>query len=274
MIDDMLKRIAQALERIAPAPKPQADLDAYPAYHWDGQMLAPISKFEPLPLALIVGVDRQQEAMVENSLRHAKGFGAHDMLLWGARGMGKSALVKSAVGMLQNEGLSVALIEATVEHIASLPALFALLGANNRRFILFIDDIAFDGDEATPRLLRSMLEGGVEARPANVRLYVTSNRRNITQTRMSEQDDLVNPRDMLDDKLALADRFGLKLGFHYPDQDGFLAMVAAYADHFGLEWVESDALAFAHARGGRSGRIAWHYAVELAGRAGRDISQA
>ncbi len=270
--DDILRRIADALERLAPPASTPADLSAHPAYHWAGKTLAAIGNFAPLPERLIVGVDRQKAAIIENSRRHAEGHAAHDVLLWGARGMGKSALVKSVTGALQAQGLPLALVETTVDQLASLPALFALLGnAGARRFILFIDDIAFEGDEAGPRRLRSMLEGGSEARPANVRLYVTSNRRNIVERRHGDEDDAVNARDVADDRLALADRFGLKLGFQYPDQPGFLAMVAAYAAHFGLEWAEADALAFAHQRGGYSGRVAWHYAVELAGRAGRSL---
>jgi uncharacterized protein len=269
--DALLQRIAEALERIAPPAATPVDLYTHPAYHWDGRNLQAIGEFDPLPLALIVGVDRQKEAALENIRRHALGFAAHDMLLWGARGMGKSALVKSVVAALQAGGQDIALVEASAGHIASLPTLFALLGQAERRFLLFIDDIAFDGDTATPRLLRSMLEGGAEARPHNVRLTVTSNRRNIVERHMSEQDDPVNARDETDDKLALADRFGLKLGFQYSDQDGYLAMVRSYANHFGLDWEQADALTFAHNRGGRSGRVAWHYAVELAGRVGRKI---
>ncbi len=271
MNDALLLRIAEALERIAPAALAKADLTAFPAYHWDGYTIQNVAKFAPLPMDLIVGVERQATAIWENSKRHAAGHAAHDTLLWGARGMGKSALVKSVVGALQDEALPLALVEATATHIDSLPALFGLLASSDRRFILFIDDIAFDGDDNSPRLLRSMLEGGTEARPANVRLYVTSNRRNIVDRHMADQADPINARDSADDKLALADRFGLKLGFQYPDQDGYLTMVRAYATHFGLDWNEADALAFAHERGGRSGRIAWHYAVELAGKAGRRV---
>jgi uncharacterized protein len=234
-------------------------------------MLAAVHDFQPLPVELIVGVDRQKIDIVENSRRHASGAAAHDVLLWGARGMGKSALVKSVVAQLQDEGLFVALVGAAAGHVASLPKLFDELAASGRRFILFVDDIAFDGDEEGPRLLRSLLEGGVEARPNNVRLYVTSNRRNIVERTVGEQNEALNPRDSIDDSLALADRFGLKLGFQYPDQDAYLEMVGAYAAHFDLDWDQADALAFAHGRGGRSGRIAWHYAVELAGRAGRKI---
>jgi uncharacterized protein len=270
MNDDILLRIAQALERIAPPAPVSADLSAHPAYHWNGTHLSPVAQFAPLPLPLIVGVDRQADAILTNTARHANGHAAHDALLWGARGMGKSALVKSVVAKLQADGRPIALIEATVDHISSLPVLFRALASSAVRFILFIDDIAFDADDASPRQLRSMLEGGAEARPENVRLYVTSNRRNIVE-RTAADNDAINARDAADDKLALADRFGLKLGFQYPDQAGYLAIVSAYAAHYGLHWEEADALAFAHGRGGRSGRIAWHYATEIAGRMGRMI---
>jgi predicted AAA+ superfamily ATPase len=269
--NETLRRIAEALERLAPPQTAPADLIAHPAYHWDGHRLAAVVRFAPLPEALIVGVDRQKSAVLENSRRLAQGHAAHDVLLWGARGMGKSALVKSVTGALQAEGLPLALVETTADQLASLPHLFALLGRTNRPFILFIDDMAFEGDDTGPRRLRSMLEGGSEARPANVRLYVTSNRRNIVERVHEDEANAINARDVVDDRLALADRFGLKLGFQYPDQPAFLAIVAAYAAHFGLEWAESDALAFAHQRGQRSGRVAWHYAVELAGRAGRAL---
>jgi uncharacterized protein len=271
LTDDLLNRIAEALERLAPAPRAPADLIAQPAYHWNGHALNAIERFAPLPLGLVVGVNRQKADVLSNSRRLAQNHAAHDVLLWGARGMGKSALVKSAVGALQGEGLPLALVESTADQIASLPQLFTLLGRTDRPFIVFIDDMAFESDDAGPRRLRSMLEGGAEARPDNVRLYVTSNRRNIVERRHEDQENAINARDVADDRLALADRFGLKLGFQYPDQADFLAMVSAYAAHYQLTWDEADALAFAHQRGGRSGRIAWHYTVELAGRAGRKI---
>ncbi len=271
MSDHNLRRIAEALERLSPPLLHPADLSAHAAYHWDGKAIAAVQEFRPLPDSLIVGVDRQKADLIENSRRHASGAAAHDVLLWGARGMGKSALVKSVVAALQDERFFVALVEAAAGNIASLPKLFDELSKSGRRFIVFVDDIAFDGDDNGPRLLRSLLEGGVEARPDNTRLYVTSNRRNIVERRAGEQDDVMNVRDSIDDSLALADRFGLKLGFQYPDQEAYLEMVGAYADHFDLDWDEADALAFAHGRGGRSGRIAWHYAVELAGRAGRKL---
>ncbi len=264
-----LRRIADALERLAPPPFADADLVRGIGYHWEKRGLREVS-FAALSLELIVGVERQKADLLENSRRHALGHAAHDALLWGARGMGKSALVKSVVGAINADGLSLGLIELSAGRLETLPSLFDTLAAVGRCFVIFIDDIAFDRPGDGARMLRSMLEGGVAARPANVRLYVTSNRRNIIER--GGASDFANERDENDDSLALADRFGLKLGFQYPDQAGYLEMISAYASHFGLEWNESDALAFAHHRGGRSGRNAWHYAVELAGRAGHDLN--
>lgn len=274
--DAALIRIAAALERLAPPPAAQADPGAHPAYHWGPRGLTVVHRFRPLPLALLTGIDRQRDELLENTRRHAAGAAAHDVLLWGSRGAGKSAVVKAVVGAVQGSGASsLALIECGANALASLPDLFDRLDGSDRRFILFLDDLAFAEGDADARAARSMLEGGAEARPANVRLYVTSNRRAIMARSIAEQDDPINPRDVVDDQLALADRFGLKLGFQAIDQDGWLAMVAAYAAHFGLDWQaerdSADALGFAHQRGGRSGRIAWHYVVELAGRAGRMV---
>ena len=161
---ETLNRIADALERLAPPATAIADLTAHPAYHWDGKTLAAVNRFAPLPLELIVGVDRQKAAIMTNSKRIARGYAAHDVLLWGARGMGKSALVKSVIAALQSDSRAIALVESTADQLASLPTLFHTLANTNRRFILFIDDIAFEGDDAGPRRLRSMLEGGSEAR--------------------------------------------------------------------------------------------------------------
>lgn len=271
MNEQILKRIAEALERLSPPPAPPTDLSSFPAYHWSGSILAAVQGFKPLPLDLIVGVERQKTDLLENCRRHASGAAAHDVLLWGARGMGKSALVKSVVAALQEDGFFIALVEATSSQLASLPALFEELGASGRRYLLFIDDISFEPHDQSARLLRSLLEGGAEARPNNVRLCVTSNRRNIVERDGSDQADAINARDSIDDSFALADRFGLKLGFQYPDQEAYLQMVGSYASHFDLDWDEAGALGFAQSRGGRSGRIAWHYTVELAGRAGRKI---
>lgn len=272
MTEDLLSRIADALDRIAPPLDAPADPLTAPAYVWRGGGLHAAQHFAPLPLALLTGIDAQKEAVLENSHRLARGAAAHDILLWGSRGSGKSMLAKSAVAALQVEGDGIALVEVAPEQLDSLPDLFALLAPAKRAFILFIDDIGFDGDAAAGRALRSLLEGGAEARPPNMRLYVTSNRRHIVPRSMAEQDDPVNLRDALDDSLALSDRFGLSLGFHAASQVGYLEMVAAYTAHFDLAYDEADAVGWAHRRGGRSGRVAWQYVVELAGRAGRALT--
>ena len=268
-----LARIADALDRIAPPPAPHADPAAHAAYVWRDGGLAEARAFAPLPLDLLTGIDAQKTALVDNARRLAKGAAAHDVLRWGARGSGKSALVKATVGALRGEGHDMALIEVAGEKIDLLPRLFALLADVPRAFVLFLDDLGFDdhAGEQGPRLLRSMLEGGAEARPANARLHVTANRRHIVSRDLREQDSPINPRDVIDDKLALADRFGLSVGFHVCDQDSYVAMVAGYAARFGLDFEPLEAIAWATQRGSRSGRVAWQYVVELAGRAGKSI---
>lgn len=271
MTDDHLARIASALERLSPPPAEAADPVAHPAYIWRGTALAAARDFAPRPLPLLTGIDRQKETVRENSRRLAQGAAAHDVLLWGARGTGKSMLAKSVVADLQGAGEDIALVEVAPDRLETLPALFETLAGVPRAFLLFIDDIGFDEHSSAVRILRSLLEGGAEARPANVRLTVTSNRRHIVPRGMAEQDDPINPRDARDDSLALADRFGLSIGFHAASQDDYLAMVRAYADHFDLDFDAADAVQWATKRGARSGRVAWQYAVELAGRAGRSL---
>lgn len=264
-----LDRIAAALERIAPAPARDIAVDA-PAYVWSESGLTP-ARFDPLPLAQLTGIDAQRDAVVDNSRRLAAGHAAHDILLWGARGSGKSALVKSAVAALQQEGAALRLIEVSADRIAALPALFALIAHWPQAAIIFIDDLAFEGQDQMARTLRSVLEGGANARPPRARLYVTSNRRHIVARDMAAQASAINPRDALDDGLALADRFGLSLGFHVCDQETYLAMVAVYAAAHDFPFDAAEALAWAAQRGARSGRVAWHYAVECAGRMGRAL---
>jgi len=269
---DTLARIAAALERIAPRASDPADLSAAPAYGWDGGTLTPIAEIVAPPLALLRGIDRQRDTVAANVARHAEGADAHDMLLWGSRGMGKSALVRASVMTAAGDSGRIALVQAAGDALATLPTLMALLKTSERRFLLFIDDIGFGaGEENQARLLRSLLEGGVSPRPANVRIAVTSNRRAIVARHLSEQDDPINPRDSVDDTLALADRFGLSVGFHNCSQDDYLAIIAAYAGHYGLDWEEGDALEWSKRRGARSGRVARHYITELAGRAGRSL---
>lgn len=267
----LLDRIAQALERLAPPPPPAVDWLAHPAYVWLGQTARVVDRLEAPALDLMRGIDAQKAAVVANVQRLASGAAAHDMLLWGSRGMGKSAVLRAAVNAASaaHPG-AIALVQAMPD--ASLPTLFAQLRQVDRRFLVFLDDLGFDaGDAEGARHLRSWLEGGVEARPANVRLAVTSNRRAIVERHMSEQDDPINPRDAVDDRLALADRFGLSLGFHACTQDDYLAIISGYCAELGLPFEAHDALEWSKRRGGRSGRVAWQYVNEVAGRAGKGI---
>lgn len=269
---DPLARIAAALERLVPPTPPVADWLAAPAYVWDGHARA-VARIVAPELALLRGIDAQKEIVTANVARLAAGHAAHDMLLWGARGMGKSALLRASVVAAQSaDPARIALVQVAPDALPSLAGLFATLGRVERRFLVFIDDLGFeDGDGAGPRALRSWLEGGVEARPGNVRLAVTSNRRAIVARHLSEQDDPINPRDAVDDRLALADRFGLSVGFHNCTQDDYLAIIAGYCADLGLAFDEHDALEWSKRRGQRSGRVAWHYVTEVAGRAGRTL---
>lgn len=266
-----LIRIAMALERLVPQPRQPVDWQASPAYVWDQAGPRPVATLQAPALALLRGIDGQKTMVAGNVARLAAGHAAHDMLLWGSRGMGKSALIRaSVVAQQMTAPAAIALVQVAPDALAGLSGLFAQLGGIDRRYLVFIDDLGFeDSDGSGPRALRSWLEGGVEARPANVRLAVTSNRRAIVARNASEQDDPINPRDAVDDKLALADRFGLSIGFHNCSQDDYLDIIAGYAEAFGLAWQPADALEWSRRRGARSGRVAWHYVTELAGRAGK-----
>lgn len=246
---------------------------AAPAYVWTGNGARAVPRIEAPALTLLRGIDRQKGTVVENVARHAKGAAAHDMLLWGARGMGKSAVLRAAVADAQRESAErIALVQVGADALGALSGLFGALGEVERRYLVFIDDIGFaSGDIAGPRLLRSWLDGGVEARPRNVRLAVTSNRRAIVERDAAEQGDPLNPRDAIDDQLALADRFGLSIGFHSCSQDEYLAIIDGYAEEYGLSWEAAEALEWSRRRGARSGRVAWHFITELAGRAGKAL---
>lgn len=275
--EQSLARIADALERLAPARTAETDWLAHPAYVWTGAGARSVAQLEAPALDLLRGIEAQKTTVVTNVFRLAAGHAAHDMLLWGARGMGKSALLRASLLAAQRaQPNRIALVQVPQEALSGVASLFLTLGKVSRRFLVFIDDLGFeDGDSAGPRLLRSWLEGGVEARPANVRLAVTSNRRAIVARHLSEQDDPINPRDAVDDRLALADRFGLSIGFHNCNQDEYLDIIAGYAAHHDLRWDvdagRADALEWSKRRGARSGRVAWQYVVELAGRAGKAI---
>lgn len=264
---DDLARIAAALERLAPPPPPPANPRAHPAYVWRAGTLAPARAFAPVPLDLLHGLEAQRAALLTNLERLAAGHAAQDALLWGARGTGKSALVKACVGAVQQAGGDLALVEVAADQLGGLPALFDKIAAVPRAFVLFLDDLGFDA-ASDARALRSLLEGGAEARPANARLVVTSNRRHLIPRDIHEQESAINARDVVDDQLALADRFGLSLGFHVVDQPLYLAIVRGYAERYGLAFDPADALLWATRRGSRSGRVAWQYVVDLAGRSG------
>lgn len=265
-----MARIADALDRLSPPPLADADPLAHPAYVWDGTGLRAVRAFAPQRVERLVGIDRNRAVLVDNFARLAAGVAAQDALLWGARGTGKSALVKAAIGTLQARGEAIALVEVVTDRLDTLPRLFARLADMARAYVVFLDDLGFDA-AGEARALRSLLEGGAEARPANTRIVVTSNRRHLIPRDIAEQDSAINVRDSIDDQLALADRFGLSLGFHAIDQDGYLAIVAGYADAHGLDYDPAEAIQWATQRGSRSGRVAWHYVTELAGRAGKTV---
>ena len=300
MVTDPLLRIADALDRIAPPPPPAADLAGGDTFVFDRSALRAVVAPPAQPLARFVAVDAQRDALLANLHRHAAGAAAHDVLLWGARGMGKSSLVRSvhaaivaggtdssgaaggtdsrgAAGGTDSRGTAggtgLALVQVARDDLAALPALFRTLAVSTRRFVVYADDVSFEADERQYKALRSVLDGGIEARPDNVRLVVTSNRRHLVAREHADTEaaSAVNARDVLDDRLALADRFGLSLGFHNADQASYLAMVAGYAAAHGLAFTDADALAWAAARGHRSGRVAWQFATELAGRVGYPI---
>ena len=279
-----IARIAAALERLAPPPTSadpaQPPTSADPSqghwFVWGAPGLAAVPPPRTTALALYAGVDAQKAALVENARRHAAALPAHDVLLWGARGMGKSSLVRAVHAALVAAGADGAIVQVAQPDLASLPQLFARLDRIPRRFTIFVDDLSLGGDSGTSggqvHALRSLLDGGVMARPDHLRLVVTSNHRNLVPHGMAEADsDPVNPRDVTDDRLALADRFGLRLGFHVCDQPTYLEICQNYAAAHGLVFNPHAALAWATGRGARSGRVAWQYTVETAGAAGKAL---
>lgn len=251
---ELLRRIAEALERMAPRAGTATDPASGNAFLWDGAQLKAAAPGQTLPVARFAGVDAQRQALTRNLAALARGEASHDMLLWGARGMGKSALIRSVAADLQ-----VALVQAAGDSLATLPLLFERLRQVPRPFLLFVDDLAFAAADPEVRLLRSLLDGGIAERPGNVRLAVTSNHRHLVER---ETADSRHARDATDDQLALVDRFGLVLGFHVPDQPTYLEMVRRHLAAEGLDFVPEEAIAFALARGGRSGRTAWHFRTQ------------
>ncbi|MFY8048020.1 MAG: DUF815 domain-containing protein [Erythrobacter sp.] len=262
-----LARIAAALERLAPAPPPPTDWHAHPAYVWEGERARAVPVMDAMPLAALHGIDAQKAAVRDNCARLASGAAAHDALLWGARGMGKSALVRAAVADVQKATLALALVQLAPGTLPTFPALVAELAGQDRAFLLFIDDLGFGADGRAEMLaLRSLLDGGIAPRPAQIRIVVTANRRAIVER--EDTSTAIHERDERDDALALADRFGLTLGFHPADKDTYLAILAGYLAPLGLGFDAEEAMAFAIQRGNRSGRTALQFATEIAGRAG------
>lgn len=275
---ESLNRIAAALERLAPPAPTTVNWRTLPAYVWDGSNARELDKITAPSLDKLRGIDRQKEMVLENIDRFAWRKAAHDMLLWGSRGMGKSALIRSATRRVQDGApMALGLVQVAPDALDTIPELFARLGVVKRQFLIFIDDLGFaEEDTVGPRRLRSWLEGGVAARPANCRLAVTSNRRAILVRQAHEQstdsdESPLNRRDATDDKLALADRFGLTVGFHPCSKTAYIEIIQAYAEPLELEFSDEEALEWAMQRGQRSGRAAWHFVVELAGRAGKKL---
>lgn len=273
----LLSRIAEALERLAPPPPEAPEFSAAEAYVWRaaGEAFHSVRRVNRVELPLLKGIDRQRDMLFANTRRFAQGLPANNALLWGARGMGKSSLVKSIHGALAGEGLK--LIEIHREDIDALPALLGALAEAPFRFIVFCDDLSFDGAETSYKALKTALEGGVEGRPRNVLFYATSNRRHLLPRDMMENESAtaIHPGEAVEEKVSLSDRFGLWIGFHNCSQDDYLAMVFGYADHFGLEapseTIRAEALEWSITRGARSGRVAWQFVQDLAGRLRKEL---
>jgi predicted AAA+ superfamily ATPase len=277
---DVLERIAAGLERLSPPAPAAADYAAADAFVWHpkNSQLAPVQRVNRVDMALLKGIDRVRDTLVENTERFARGLPANNALLWGARGMGKSSLVKAAhAGVnaaLKNKGAPLKLVEIHREDIESLPDLMALLRPAPYRFIVFCDDLSFDTEDTSYKSLKAVLEGGIEGRPENVIFYATSNRRHLMSRDMmeNERSTAINPGETVEEKVSLSDRFGLWLGFHRCSQDEFLDMVEGYVAHFKIpmkgEALRREALEWATTRGARSGRVAWQYVQDLAGRLG------
>ena len=273
-----LRRIAEALERAFPPPTAAVDLTQADAFVWEarGERLRPVPRVAGVPFDLLCGIERVADSLFDNTLRFARGLPANNALLWGARGMGKSSLVKAIHARInETEPHALVLIEIHREDIESLPVLMGLVREVPCRFLVFCDDLSFDSGDTSYKSLKAALDGGVEGRPENVLFYATSNRRHLLPRDMmeNERSTAINPGEAVEEKVSLSDRFGLWLGFHKCSQDEYLDMVFGYCDHFGLkaprEQIEAEALEWATTRGSRSGRTAWQYIQDLAGRLGK-----
>ena len=279
-IESLLRRLAEAIERLTPPPPASDDLGRACALVWraESRLLYPVTEVNAVDLSLLKGIDRVRDILLDNSRRFADGLPANNALLWGARGTGKSSLVKAVhAKVLDDMPGALALVEIHREDIPSLPRLLTLLGGKDRRCLLFCDDLSFEGSDSTFKSLKAVLEGGIEGRPDNVLFYATSNRRHLMPREMieNERSTAINPAEAVEEKVSLSDRFGLWLGFHNSDQETYFAIVEGYARHFGLDDPAIDLTAEANewsvTRGAHSGRVAWQFIQDLAGRMGKTL---
>ncbi|KAB2877737.1 MAG: ATP-binding protein [Albidovulum sp.] len=276
MTGPLLTRIAEALERLAPAPHAAPDLTAEAfVWHADPDRLVPVAEVARVDLPLLVGIDRARDTLLANTAQFAQGLPANNALLWGARGMGKSSLVKAVHAAVRAQGTDLKIVELSREDLSSIGRLLALLrAARDHRFILFCDDLSFSHDDQHYKALKAVLDGGIEGRPENVLFYATSNRRHLMPRDMieNERSSAINPSEAVEEKVSLSDRFGLWLGFHPCSQDEYLEMIRGYCANHGLEVDEStlraEAIEWQATRGARSGRVAWQFFCDLAGRRG------
>ncbi len=276
MNDQTLTRIAEALERMNPAPLAAPDFDAADAFVWhvDPDRLEPVPQVNRVDIALLIGVNRARDELLENTRQFARGFPANNALLWGARGMGKSSLVKAVHAQILSEGTPLKIVEVQREDLPSISRLLGLLRRSDARFVLFCDDLSFSHDDQHYKSLKAVLDGGIEGRPENVLFYATSNRRHLMPRDMieNERSSGINPSEAVEEKVSLSDRFGLWLGFHPCSQDDYLAMIRGYCDAHGVEiddeTLRAEAVEWQATRGSRSGRVAWQYFTDLAGRRG------
>ena len=279
-LGDQLRRIADALERMSPPPLGAPAFGEATAFVWhtSPDRLSPVAKVNRVDLPLLLGIDRARDILLENTRQFAAGLPANNALLWGARGMGKSSLVKAIHGAVAKELDSLKLIEIQREDLPSIGRLLALLRDQSARFLLFCDDLSFSHDDEHYKSLKAVLDGGVEGRPENVVFYATSNRRHLMPRDMieNERSSAISPSEATEEKVSLSDRFGLWLGFHPCSQDDYLAMIRGYCDAFGIaideETLRAEDIEWQATRGARSGRVAWQFVTDLAGRKGVALS--
>lgn len=275
-MSDPLERIASALERMRPAPMDPPDFSASDAFVWhvEPDRLVPVDEVNRVDMSLLVGIDRSRDTLLQNTLQFARRLPANNALLWGARGMGKSSLVKAVHAAVLAEGFALKIVELQREDLTSVGRLLSLLRESGERILLFCDDLSFSHDDQHYKSLKAVLDGGIEGRPENVVFYATSNRRHLMPRDMieNERSTAISPSEATEEKVSLSDRFGLWLGFHPCGQDEYLAMVRGYCDAYGVEiddeTLRSEAIEWQATRGARSGRVAWQYFTDLAGRMG------